>query len=64
MNRFVLALIDEIIPHESFLIVGESYGGYLARAVIRERPAAVEGMLLITLVNEWLDRVRSNLRHG
>jgi pimeloyl-ACP methyl ester carboxylesterase len=47
MYRFVLALIDEIIPHESFLIVGESYGGYLARAVVRERPAVVDGMLLI-----------------
>jgi len=47
MYRFVLAFIDEIIPHEPFLIVGESYGGYLARAVARERPGAVEGMLLI-----------------
>jgi pimeloyl-ACP methyl ester carboxylesterase len=47
MYRFVLALIDEIIPHQSFLIVGESYGGYLVRAVVRERPAVVEGMLLI-----------------
>jgi pimeloyl-ACP methyl ester carboxylesterase len=47
MYRFVLALIDEIIPHQSFLIVGESYGGYLVRAVTRERPALVEGMLLI-----------------
>ena len=47
MYRLVLALIDEIIPHDSFLIVGESYGGYLVRAVVRERPEAVEGMLLI-----------------
>ena len=47
MYRFVSAFIDEIIPHESFLIVGESYGGYLARAVVRERPADVDGMLLI-----------------
>jgi pimeloyl-ACP methyl ester carboxylesterase len=47
MYRFVLALIDETIPNEPFVIVGESYGGYLARAVVRERPAAVEGMLLI-----------------
>ena len=47
MLKFVLALIDETIPNQSFLIVGESYGGYLVRAVVRERPAAVDGMLLI-----------------
>jgi pimeloyl-ACP methyl ester carboxylesterase len=47
MFRFVLAFIDEMIPNEPFTIVGESYGGYLVRAVVRERPAAVEGILLI-----------------
>ncbi|MCP4540568.1 MAG: alpha/beta hydrolase [Chloroflexi bacterium] len=47
MFRFVLAVVDEIIPGEPFLIVGESYGGYLVRAVVRERPEDVEGMLLI-----------------
>jgi pimeloyl-ACP methyl ester carboxylesterase len=47
MLRFVLAFIDEIRPHEPFLVVGESYGGYLARGVIRERPKDVDGMLLI-----------------
>lgn len=47
MLRFVLAFIDNVIPHKPFLVVGESYGGYLVRAVIRERPKDVEGMLLI-----------------
>jgi len=47
MLRFVLAFIDEVIPDKPFLIVGESYGGYLVRGVIRERPKDVEGMLLI-----------------
>jgi pimeloyl-ACP methyl ester carboxylesterase len=47
MFRFVLSVIDEVIPGESFSIVGESYGGYLARAVVRERPRDVAGMLLI-----------------
>jgi pimeloyl-ACP methyl ester carboxylesterase len=47
MAKFVLAFIDEMIPDEPFLLVGESYGGYLVRAVVWERPAAVEGMLLI-----------------
>jgi pimeloyl-ACP methyl ester carboxylesterase len=43
----VLAFIDEMIPGEPFLMVGESYGGYLVRAAIRECPQDVEGMLLI-----------------
>jgi pimeloyl-ACP methyl ester carboxylesterase len=45
--RFVLAFIDEVRPDEPFLVVGESYGGYLVRGVIRERPRDVDGMLLI-----------------
>ena len=47
MFKFVLALVDEVIPGEPFLIVGESYGGYLVRAVVHERPKDVEGVLLI-----------------
>ncbi len=47
MFKFVLEVVDEVIPGEPFLIVGESYGGYLARAVVHERPKDVEGMLLI-----------------
>jgi pimeloyl-ACP methyl ester carboxylesterase len=43
----VSQLIDSVIPGERFLLVGESYGGYLVRALIRERPQDVEGMLLI-----------------
>lgn len=47
MARFVLAVVDEVVGEEPFAIVGESYGGYLARAVVRERPTQVLGMLLI-----------------
>jgi pimeloyl-ACP methyl ester carboxylesterase len=47
MLEFVLSFIDQVIPHEPFLLVGESYGGYLVRGVIRERPDDVGGMLLI-----------------
>jgi pimeloyl-ACP methyl ester carboxylesterase len=47
MFEFVLAVVDEVIPGEPFLIVGESYGGYLVRAVVRQRPKDVDGMLLI-----------------
>jgi pimeloyl-ACP methyl ester carboxylesterase len=47
MLKFVLAFIDKVISHERFLMVGESYGGYLVRGAIRERPEDVDGMLLI-----------------
>jgi pimeloyl-ACP methyl ester carboxylesterase len=47
MLEFVLEFIDEVIPGEPYLLVGESYGGYLVRGVIRERPKAVGGVLLI-----------------
>ena len=47
MLGFVLAFIDEVRPEEPFLVVGESYGGYIVRGVIRERPKDVDGMLLI-----------------
>ncbi|MBN2002463.1 MAG: alpha/beta hydrolase [Anaerolineae bacterium] len=47
MLEFVLAFVDEVSPHEPFLIVGESYGGYLARGVVLKRPDDVDGMLLI-----------------
>jgi len=47
MVRFISQFIDTVVPGERFLLVGESYGGYLARAVIRERPQDVAGLLLI-----------------
>lgn len=43
----VQAFVDEHIGAEPFLLIGESYGGYLARAVARERPEQVLGLSLI-----------------
>lgn len=43
----ILQFVDRILPGGRFLVVGESYGGYLARAITRDRPRDVEGMLLI-----------------
>ncbi|BBH71613.1 2-hydroxy-6-oxo-6-phenylhexa-2,4-dienoate hydrolase [Actinoplanes sp. OR16] len=39
--------IDAEVGEEPFLLLGESYGGYLARAVTRDRPAQVLGVGLI-----------------
>ncbi|MET7284008.1 alpha/beta hydrolase [Kribbella sp. NPDC005582] len=39
--------IDEHIGDEPFLLIGESYGGYLARALTRARPQQVTGLAMI-----------------
>lgn len=47
MLSLILDFIDGIIPDQHFVVAGESYGGYLARGVIKERTALVDGLLLI-----------------
>lgn len=47
MLEVILRFIDGVIPNQHFVVAGESYGGYLARGVIRERTALVDGLLLI-----------------
>lgn len=43
---FVLELIDSVIGDERFLLVGQSWGAYLARAVVAERRDHVLGVAL------------------
>jgi pimeloyl-ACP methyl ester carboxylesterase len=43
----LLELIDGIIGEQAFLVVGHSYGGYLARAIANRRPSQVAGLALI-----------------
>ena len=43
----VLDLIEAILPGEDFAVVGESYGGYLARGVIERWPERVLGAAFI-----------------
>ncbi|MEV4512032.1 alpha/beta hydrolase [Dactylosporangium sp. NPDC049525] len=52
----VLALVDAILGTTPFLLVGESYGGYLSRAVVRALPGQVLGLALICPVGQTLDR--------
>ncbi|MBJ8028998.1 alpha/beta fold hydrolase [Bacillus cereus group sp. N21] len=39
--------IEKIIPDENFLLVGESYGGYLSKAILSKMPQRIDGLLLI-----------------
>jgi pimeloyl-ACP methyl ester carboxylesterase len=43
----VLEFIDALLPGKHFLLAGESYGGYLARGVLKARREMVDGLLLI-----------------
>jgi pimeloyl-ACP methyl ester carboxylesterase len=43
----VLDFVDEVIGGGRFLLVGESYGGYLARGIAAARPGRVLGLGLI-----------------
>jgi pimeloyl-ACP methyl ester carboxylesterase len=47
MLDLVLEFIDTVIPNQHFVLAGESYGGYIARGIIKKRPSAVDGLLLI-----------------
>jgi len=43
----LLGMIDSIIGNEEFLVVGHSYGGYLARSIANRRPDRLAGVALI-----------------
>ena len=43
----VVRFIEKIVPEGVFLVVGESYGGYLARGFVRRMPERLGGVLLI-----------------
>src|SRR4051812_35381901 len=43
----VRGFVDEVLGDEPFLVVGESYGGYLARALARDLPQQVRGLALL-----------------
>jgi pimeloyl-ACP methyl ester carboxylesterase len=46
MLDIVLDFIDSVIPGQRFVVAGASYGGYLARGVVHERPDLMDGLLL------------------
>lgn len=47
MLSIVLEFMDAVLPNQHVVIAGESYGGYLARGIIRQRPAQVDGLFLL-----------------
>ncbi|MFF2029259.1 alpha/beta fold hydrolase [Arthrobacter sp. NPDC058192] len=53
----LLGLVDSTIGAEPFLVMGQSYGGYLARAIAGRRPRQVVGLALICPVGAHTQNV-------
>ncbi len=47
MLELIKEFIDGIIPDENFLIIGESYGGYLTLGLIRDIKTRIDGVMLV-----------------
>jgi pimeloyl-ACP methyl ester carboxylesterase len=47
MLDVIIKFCENVIPNDQFLVAGESYGGYLARGLVRSVPERLKGVLLI-----------------
>lgn len=47
MLDVVIRFIKKVVKNENFLLVGESYGGYLARGVVYKMPEKIDGLFLL-----------------
>lgn len=45
--NITIDFVEKVIPNESFIIVGESYGGYLARGLIKKKQNLIDGVLFL-----------------
>ncbi len=61
MLAAMLDLIDAEIGTAPFLLIGDSYGGYLARAIVAARPEQVAGLALICPIGTELDNARRDV---
>src|SRR6266704_4046584 len=48
----LLGLVDRVIGDEEFVVIGQSYGSYLARAIANRRPDRTVGLALICAIGE------------
>ena len=53
-----MAVITDEIGDETFLVVGESFGGYVAREVVRRHRSQVAGLALVCPVGEPVSKRR------
>ncbi len=62
MLAIILEFIETVIPNTDFLLVGESYGGYLSRGIIYKLSNRVEGLLLLcpVIISDFKKRSTPN----
>ena len=56
--QLMLSFIDKIIGTDSFILIGESYGGYLARGILLKKFSQVLGLGTICSVGEIIQSKR------
>lgn len=47
MLELVMLFIDAIIPNEEYVLIGKSYGGYLARGLVKNHSHRIKGLFLL-----------------
>ena len=47
MLDVILDFIDNLIPGQRFVVTGASAGAYIARGIVHQRPASIDGLLLL-----------------
>jgi Predicted hydrolases or acyltransferases (alpha/beta hydrolase superfamily) len=45
--ELIYDFVEAVIPNQHYVLAGESFGGYLARGMIYQKPSVVDGLLLI-----------------
>lgn len=64
MLEIIIKVIDKIIPNENFLLVGESYGGYLSLGIIYKMKERIDGLfLLCPAISESNKKNREKPKH-
>ena len=48
--KIIIEFVEKIIPNEHFIIVGESYGCYVARGLIKKKQVSIDGVLFLVPV--------------
>lgn len=54
-------LVEQRLGSRPFVLVGESYGGYLSRELVRRRPEQVLGLALVCPVADFVDHAARTL---
>jgi pimeloyl-ACP methyl ester carboxylesterase len=60
MLEIVVAFLQQVTPGQRYVVVGESYGGYLARGLVHEQEAMLDGVFLMVPDVET-DRTKQHL---